>query len=370
MRLNKINPILARLQGICFNDPNDAGSGADPGGGGGASDSGGAPSPAPSGGGGQEQEPANHNFNAPSSSAPSAERVAGILQKKDTDYLDFSDIAALIGFDAPFAAPAASATPAAPAATPTPAAPAPATPAPAQTPPANAPQPLTAEAIAAAVREAVAPQNPNPNPAPSGPKNYYEGERAIAVNNDLVGALIGTTDAAQIAQAAPAVNALVNGLANHVMRDMQMQMFQVAQAIVKGVPQQVTAHATVNEAEKAFYSKYSELNKPAFKAVVDNIAGVVIAAKRKANPNFRLDDATIQLIGEQAHKQLKNEFGFDIPRAVAQVRQAPKQQAQPGNPSPQQRQPGQREPFVGNGSSRPPVDTNASQSADLRSLVL
>lgn len=368
MRRNKINPILARLQGICFNDPNDAGSGADPGGGGGAGDGGGAPSPAiPSNGGGQEQEAANHNFNAPPSSAPSAERVSGILAKKDTDVLDFSDIAALIGFDAPFAQ---SATPAAtPAAAPAPTTPAPVTPPVAQPTP-TAPQPLTAEAIAAAVREAVAPQNPNPNPTPTGPKNYYEGERAIAVNNDLVGALIGSTDAGQIAQAAPAVNALVNGLANHVMRDMQMQMFQVAQAIVKGVPQQVTAHATVNEAEKAFYGKYSELNKPAFKAVVDNIAGVVIAAKRKANPNFRLDAATIQLIGEQAHKQLKNEFGFDIPRAVAQVRQAPKPQAQPGTPAPQQRQPGQREPFVGNGSSRPPVDATASQSADLRSLVL
>lgn len=370
MRIRRQPAFLDRIMGVCFNTPDV--SGGNPGSGDVGGGGGGAPSsdPLPNGGG-QVQEPADHSaFNTTSPRAEGqAQRVTALMSKKDTDILTFDEIADIMNFNPAFGD--TNGTPAATPATPQPAAPAaPAaatSPAAPQAPAQPQAQPLTAEAIAAAVRAGLQPAA-DPSAAPSEPKVYYGGEvPAVTVDDGLVSVLIGSQDPAQVGPAKQALNALVNGMMNRVVADQNARMGQIAALIMQSVPRQVRQEQTVNESERQFYGEFGELNRPAYKPVVDKIASIVISAKVKANPNFRLDQATINLIGEAARKQIERDYGVVPPRA----KQVVTQQQQPG-PRPQQTQPAPvtREPFASRGGgARPPVADPNNQSADLLSLV-
>lgn len=386
MTRNRPNPILARLQGICFNTPDSPGGDAGGGGGGGG---GSTPAPAPStpavetppaNGGGQVQQDANHVFGRQGQPQGRTERVVSTLSKaeKDRNYtLSSEEVADLLSFDLDFQPqtnqPAAQ--------QPKPAAQTPQAPNAQQTP--QAPQAPQApqlspdvQALVQALRESgvgqpQAPQNPQ-TPKPALPKPYYGGEvGALDVHDNVVAQLLGTDDAAIIAGAKPALNTLLNGLANRVMQDAQARTVALLAAYAQRVPDVVRQQHEVTASERAFYTKFPELNKPVFKSAVDAVAGVVITHMKKRNPNFKLDDKTIDLIGTKAHEKIARDLGFAIPRGAQTIVNAPPRQQQQQQPQQQQQQTQAREPFMSSGAgARPPAAGSGNQSADVLSFVM
>lgn len=364
------NKLLSRLSGICFNTPNESGgTGND----GAATVDTGSPGPESlPGGGGQQQQDYQPPNAAPSRAQPTAERVQEVMAK---DTLSFDEIGDLLRFNPPFGGgttqpqqtqqtPAAVSTAATPPANQQ------------QTPPANQPQQPQvspdAQAIIAAVKQLQGGNQPQPaapaNPQPQPPKPFYGGiNPPLSVSDQVIGGLLGTEDAAALAAARPHFDSFVNGLANHIARDMQTEMAKLVGAALQQVPQITQRQQTASKEEERFYSKFPELNKPAFKSVVNGIGNTVMAKLRQTNPNVQLSDKIIDAIGQLAHKQIERDFGFQIPRQAAaappvqptrQAQQAPKNPAQKG-------------PFFSGGSTRPPaVQTPQSQSADILSHVI
>lgn len=367
---SKKRGLEARFSPTCSAD-NDAAPASDAGTGGGGTGSqeGGQSSPAlPASGGGQVQQNADHSgFNSVPSTPAHADRVRTILDtgKANKEHtLSMDDIADLIRFDAPFNPPAVAATtvPLQPNAATVPPAPTPAQPA-ATVPPIS---PDAAAIIAALRAQLPASTSPTPAPAtePARPTVYYGGEvPALQVSAQILQGLLGTDDPAILSQSAPAVNTLINGIMNRVLEDANLRMQSLAAAMLNQVPRQIEQVNTIASTEQKFYSKFAELQKPAFKATVDTISGLYVQAKRRQDPNFQWTDATFAECGELIHRKLEKDMGFKIPRGtVARIAAAP---AQPNaNVTP-------IGPYVSRGSARPPAaDVTKNQSADLLSFVI
>ena len=379
-RLNRHNTfrnrLLERISGVMFNDngaaPSGGGSaptGGDPGGGGGVSGS-----PGPSGGG-QQQQDAGHSFGNTSPPSPDhGTRVANLLTQSNSNpdmAISFDDIADLIKFDAPFkpttpapAAPAASATPAVPNAATAP-------PAPPAAPAAPPTQGITPEVLAEALRQAgIGGQPAAPTPAnPTEPPPYYGGEvPALQIRPEIVSALVGTSDPAIIAQAAPAINTLVNGIMNRVIADQTARMQSTIATLMNNhVPQAIQQHTQVNNLETQFYADNKHLDKPNLKPLVNQISGLYAAAQKKTDPNFAWNKQHFSTVAQLVSRQFERIYGVPLAGAGPITTNAPgtppaNQQTVPPAPPAQ--------PYMSSGSTRPPVvQPNSSQSADLLAFV-
>lgn len=373
IRLNRHNTsrnFADRFTGICSNDNEQTpSSGGDPGGGGGGMSG----TPGPSGGG-QVQQDAGHSFGNPSPpSQNDANRVANLLSKGSENVLSTDDIAALVRFDAPFKQKAPATQPnAATAVQQTPSQQQQTKPQ-TQQPPAQPTLSPDAQALITALKQQlgnVAPQQPaNPNPAPqeTQPVPYYGGEvQALQVSPQILAGLLGTEDAAVLAQSAPAVNTLVNGIMNRVMQDMSARMqASIAAALTTHVPQQIRTAQTTSELESKFYAKHAYLKTPALQPMVNQISGLYAVAMTKTDPNFQWDDKAFDTVAQLVNRQFERTYGFPIPVTTpAPLANAPKQQ----NPAAPQNPPAQ--PYMSSGGARPPVvSTPPSQSADVLAFV-
>lgn len=382
MRLNRHNMfrnrLLERISGICFND-NDAGggggsapsaptSGGDPGGG-----DGGGGTPGPSGGG-QVQQDAVHSFGTPSSPSPSsAQRVSELLKKGNEDHLSFDDIHTLISFDAPFGGnqqtspPPASTQPNAAAPTPAQANPNPAPAAPQLSADAKA----IIDALRASQTANPAPSNPNPEPAKEqAPIPYYGGEVApLQVAPNILSAIVGSEDPAILQQAAPAINALVNGIMNRARQDTITHVQNMlSTALATHVPQTVQQMQQTSQLEQQFYSAHKHLDNPALKPLVNQISSLYHTAMRKTDPNFKWTPEHFNTVAALTARQFEKTYGFPLPGAGPVTTNAPPANPQnPQNPAPANPNP---RPYMSNGSARPPVVAPTTpQSADLLAFV-
>lgn len=353
-RHNKPNRFIQRFNQICFaSDGEDPGSGAlgdgGEGGGGGGSSADSAPAaPAIPNGGGRVEQPVDYDWGGSYSTADDAREVAGILQLSDQDVLTQDQISALLNFTAPpVKKPAAQpATPAAPQA---PAAPA------AGAPPANSadpanPQPPTtpandmATALVAAMKAAgvVPPTNQGAQP-PSQPSNpqaprpfYGEGGLmpAVTVAPEYIAGLIGTEDPAEIAKAAPAINGLVGGIMNRVALDMAALVRASQQHILSQIPQMVQSHTTSVQTTSKFFDTHKNLDKPAIRPIVAQIAKAMMTARQNAGQPI-YDDQFMSDLAENAYRAVETNYGFNLRPAPAVANAQPN----PANPAPAPRRP-------------------------------
>lgn len=362
--MNLKNKLLSQLQGIMFAD-----DGFDAGGGGGADT-------APAAGetsvpeGGTVDNDAGHSFSESGPSSSDVSRSAELLKQPDDTKISFKDIAGLLRLDLP-PKPEAKPTPAQqPAAA---AQPAVGTqpkvgeqPQQPVTPPAGQ-QALTPEAIAAAVKAAL-PQQPaaaQPANEPQAPKPFYGTVRPpMAVSEQLATDLFGEDPGKSMG----AINTLVNGIMNQVMADVAPYVQHLMQQQQAAIPQLVQQQQQTYTAEQKFYQRFGELQRPAFKTVVDGVAQHVRAQWKASGKQITMSDEYFDAVGNAVHEYLKQEMGFSPPRARAAAAPAAAQQiTAPASAAPAS---AAKSKFWTNGGARPPADPRLNgQSADLRDFV-
>jgi len=350
-----------------FTDAGDTGGGSAPAADPGPSASDGSPAGV---GGAQEQD---HDFGY-SYDEPSQEetaRVASILDPaKDQDRsLGYGEIGALLGWN-PSLKPAAKAPDAS---APQPQAPAQAPAAPAQAPQTQAPaQPQAPaldpniQALTQSVQALVQTQTqaqPSAQPtAPTQPKRFYgDINQELQVAPELVSAIIGSNQPEAVAQAAPAINHLINGLANKVMEDAVRVIQHQYQQVLQHIPQAVQAHTTERTNSQKFYDRYAELNKPAFQPLVNQAGQAYVAKLQKEGKQIVYDDSFFDAVGGLVHAYIEQSMGFKLPRAARPAVAAAPASIPQTAPKPR---------FVTPQGTRPPAGpSGSSQSADLRDLV-
>lgn len=141
-------------------------------------------------------------------------------------------------------------------------------------------QPLTAEAIAAAVAKAVAPQGGQQpqgggqggGQQPQGPQPFYGTAAPSMVIPDELTAMIDSDDPVQRKQG---IEAMMNGLANVVMRDVTGMVQYMQQQIMSQIPQAAAGVIQQQQRSTSFYDRYPELNKPFLHAGLDQVGKAI-----------------------------------------------------------------------------------------------
>lgn len=319
--------------------------------------------------GGTYDQDAGHSFEPQSPQSSDAQRAQQLLAQPEDTKISTADIRSLLRLDLPKPA-----KPAEPAPKPTAQT---ATPQPQAQQPAAAPQapqqPAGVEAVAAAIQEGFknlqpqAPAQPANEQPPAPPAFYGQVKPPMQVAPQIMQALFGEN---VDDNTSTAMGHLINGMMNQVVNDLMPMVYQLVQqtqgSIQQQIPQIIQQQQTTMTAQQRFFSKYEELNKPAFAGVVDEIAKQVKAQWKAQNKPVKMDDEYFDAIGNAVHAHLKNEFGFDIPRARKPQPQAP---IQVQNQQPQQSQQPKPRFWTGGGARPPAAEHLNGQSADLRNFV-
>ncbi len=143
------------------------------------------------------------------------------------------------------------------------------------------------------------------------------------------------------------MHTVINGIANKLHMDMQQQMQQVVAGLLQRMPEVVAEHhqATTTKEQVAtdFFGKYTHLDLPAVKPLIQQI-GIQVAQKRAA------EGKSIAW-----SEELRDEIAEAVHVAVPQLRPAQVQQ---------QQQPKPKVPYVAGGGARP-APTEPNEFADV-----
>lgn len=335
------------------------------GGGGGGAPSGPAPSPTSESTG---QPAAGNDFDFGSSrgfgerfSTQAENKIVSDLADKPGDFvLDSDQLAAMLNFNIPFGEPKKE--------EPKPEAPKPEVPA---KPEAKTEESKPAELspdVKALVEALKAQQKPPEQPKPAEPakpaerKPFYGSVKPeLQIHPELAKAVYEADTPERSAQA---LNMIVSGVMNQVMEDaaamMMGQMHQMQQYIQTQIPQMVQNTNQSSKNSEKFFDMHKELDKPVFRPLINSLAAAMVQAEYQ-KPGFNPGSPEfLGRLGMAVHAKIKEEFGFDLPRAAAPA---------VGNPP---AAPARKPQFQTNGSARPPAagPANGNQSADILSHLI